>query len=806
MDVGKDWFQTNGWDIFPFQESAWIHYLQGYSGLINAPTGFGKTYSLMIPILLEGLEQKSNKSQGIKAIWIAPIRALTNEIKITCEKAIQGLGLDWAVEIRSGDTSTSKRKEQLKNPPEILITTPESIHVMLATKGYEKLFGSMNAIVVDEWHELMGSKRGVQIELGISRIRGLCPQLKVWGISATIANIDEALDILLGTHKDSIPSIIIRSKLEKKIAVESIIPDEIERYPWAGHLGIQLLEKVIPIIEKSSSTIIFTNTRSQCEIWYQRLLEVHPELAGAMAMHHGSIGRDIRQWVEKALHEGKLKAVVSTSSLDLGVDFRPVETIIQVGSPKGVSRFIQRAGRSGHQPLAISRIYFVPTHTLELIEGAALRSAISEGVQEPRLPYIRSFDVLIQYLMTLAVSEGFIPKVIFEEIKQTHCFASITEQEWSWILSFLKYGGKTLSAYDEYQKIDVINGLYKVTNRRIARMHRLSIGTIVSDASLNVAFVRGKRIGSIEEYFISTIQPGDSFWFAGQALEFVRLKDMTVQVKRSKKKKAKVPSWGGGRMPLSSMLANMIQNKIHGYAEGQIDEYETELLGPLFDLQEEKSLLPRRDQFLIEYIQSKDGYHLMMYPFEGRFVHEGIAALLAKRIANQYSITFSIAMNDYGFELLTDKEIDLSILSKDLFSTKNLIEDIQGSLNSVEMARRRFRDISKISGLIFQGYPGKAKKERHLQSSASLLFDVFKTYEPDNLLFQQTYEEVLTFQLEENRLRNALNRVHNQELIITQPEGYTPFSFPIIVDRLNRERLSSESMAERVKKMIAVSQ
>lgn len=805
LKTGLSWFESNGWEAFPFQQEAWEKYLSGYSGLINAPTGFGKTYSLMVPILLEGLTDPDPKKKGIRAIWVAPIRALTNEIKLTCEKAIKGLDLDWRVEVRSGDTSTAQRKAQIKDPPEILITTPESIHVLMCGKGYEQLFQCMNAIVVDEWHELMGSKRGVQVELGISRIRGLRPKLKVWGISATIQNIEEALDILLGPNKEKVPHALIRSKLSKRIAIESIIPDHIEKYPWAGHLGLQLLEKVVPIIHKSTSTIIFTNTRAQCEIWYQRLLEVDDSLAGAIAMHHGSISRHLREWVETALHEGRLKAVVSTSSLDLGVDFRPVETIVQVGSPKGVSRFVQRAGRSGHQPLAVSKIYFVPTHSLELIEGAALRSAIAKEVQEPRIPYIRSFDVLIQYLMTLAISEGFVPRVIYEEVKNTHCYASISDEEWSWVLSFLISGGKSLSAYDEYHKVDIVNGLYKVTDRRIARMHRLSIGTIVGDASLNIAFVRGKRIGTIEEWFIASIKPGDVFWFAGQALEFVRIKDMTVQVRRSKKKKAKVPSWAGGRMPLSSMLSQMIREKIHGYAHGQIDEYETELLAPLFDLQKEKSIIPTESEFLIEYIKSKDGYHLMMYPFEGRAVHEGMGALLAKRIADLYSITFSIAMNDYGFELLTDQEIDLSIITKGLFSTKDLVLDIQGSLNSVEMARRRFRDIAKISGLIFQGYPGKAKKERHLQSSSSLLFDVFKSYDPDNLLFQQTYEEVLTFQLEETRLREALNKIQSQKLIISQPQGYTPFSFPIIVDRLNRERLSTESMADRVKKMIAVS-
>lgn len=795
------WFASQGWTVFPFQQEAWDRYADGYSGIINAPTGFGKTYSLLLPILMEGL--RSGEKKGLQAIWVSPIRALTNEIRMTCERAIEGLGLDWRVEVRSGDTSTADRTKQRKNPPQILITTPESIHVLMASKGYDRFFGSLKAVVVDEWHELMGSKRGVQMQLAMSRFRGINPDLKVWGISATIQNIDEALDVLLGAHKKSNLSTIIRSQRSKQIEVVSVVPDEIEKYPWAGHLGIQLLEKVVPIILESKSTIIFTNTRSQCEIWYQRLLDVYPDFAGAIAMHHGSIDRELRVWVEDALHEGRLQAVVSTSSLDLGVDFRPVETIVQVGSPKGVSRFVQRAGRSGHQPDAVSRIYFVPTHTLELIEGAALRAAIDEGIQEPRIPYIRSFDVLIQYLMTLAVSDGFIPRIIYEEIRQTHCYSSVSDQEWLWLLNFLRYGGQSLNAYDEYHKVEVVNGLYKVTSRRIARMHRLSIGTIVSDSALTVATMRGRRIGTIEESFISSIKEGDIFWFAGQALEFVRLKDMTVQTRPSKASKAKVPSWGGGRMPLSSMLSRKIQHMIHNYAQGHITQPEVGELQPLLEAQAEKSIVPKEDEFLIEYVVTKDGYHLLMYPFDGRAVHEGVAALLAQRIAQQYSITFSIAMNDYGFELLSDQEIDISIINKELFSTKNLVEDIQGSLNSVEMARRRFRDVAKISGLIFQGYPGKGKKERHLQSSASLLFDVFENYDADNLLYQQTFEEVLTFQLEEERMRAALNKIQSQKLVITRPDGYTPFSFPIIVDRLSRERLSSESMADRVRKMIA---
>ena len=671
----------------------------------------------------------------------------------------------------------------------------------MASKGYDKYFKNLNAIVVDEWHELMGSKRGVQVELAISRLKGLQPTLKIWGISATIANIDQALDILLGPSADPKKKTIIRSGIKKHISVETVLPDEIEKYPWAGHLGLHLLEKVIPILNKSQTTIIFTNTRAQCEIWYHKLLEVDPSLAGNMAMHHGSISREIRDWVEDALHEGRIKAVVSTSSLDLGVDFRPVETIIQIGSPKGVSRFIQRAGRSGHQPLAVSKIYFVPTHSLELIEGGALRTAIANGVMEPRIPYIRSYDVLIQYLTTLAVSDGFHAQTIYKEVCDTFCYASMTREEWDWILDFLVSGGPSLKAYNEYHKVVIEDGLYKVTSRKIARKHRMSIGTIVSSASIIVAYVSGKRLGSIEEYFVSSMSPGDVFWFAGQTLEYVRIKDMTVQVKKSKAKKARVHSWMGGRMPLSSTLSALIREKISNYTNDQIEELETEVLSPLLDQQALKSHLPNKDEFLIEYITSKDGHHLLFYPIEGRYVHEGMGALLAQRISEKYKITFSIAMNDYGFELLSDQAIDIDILNKDLFSTKNLLLDIQNSLNSVEMARRKFRDIGKISGLVFQGYPGKYKKERHLQSSAALIFDVFKEYDPDNLLFLQTYDEVMTFQFEETRLRAALERIQEQKMIITRPERFTPFSFPIIVDRL-REKLSSERLSDLVKKMI----
>ncbi len=795
------WFETKGWTPFPFQEQAWEAYDQGKNGLINAPTGSGKTYSLFIPILAAFDKLGKKPSGGPFAIWITPIRALAKEIFIACNRAIAETGSEMVVGIRTGDTSASIRAKMKKTPPNLLITTPESLHILLASKNYPTTYKNLQCIVIDEWHELLGTKRGVQVELALSRLKALVTNLRIWGISATIGNIEQALEVLLGTSIDKRDHVLIRSKIKKQILVESILDQEVETLPWGGHLGIKLLESVIPVIDKSESALIFANTRSQCEIWYQRILDVAPHLAGQMAMHHSAISRELRDWVEENLHEGKLKAVVCTSSLDLGVDFRPVETIIQIGSPKGIARFIQRAGRSGHQPGATSTIYFVPTHALELMEVPALREAIEQSYLEQRIPHIRSFDVLVQYLMTLAVSDGFIPRQIFAEIIQTHCFQSITQDEFQWCLHYITKGGSSLGAYNEYQKVIVENGVYKIVDRRIAQRHRLSIGTIVGESSIRIKYLSGKYIGTMEEYFVSSLKPGDVFWFAGRSLEFVKIKNMEAYVRKSTKKNGRVPAWNGSKMALSGMLSEMLRLEISMRAEGIITCEETAYLDPLFELQMERSALPKSSELLIEYFETRDGYHLMVFPFEGRSVHEGMAALIASRISKSTPISCSIAMNDYGFELLSDKKINLSVEQvRKWFDKKDLILDIQSTLNAAEMAKRQFRQVARISGLIFQGYPNKPKKERHIQSSAGLLFDVFKQYEPNNLLYLQTFEEVLSFQLEEARLRSALDRIAEQDIIIHYPDKVTPFSFPLMVERL-REKFTTEKLMDRIRKM-----
>ena len=800
------WFKENEWKPFPFQKQTWEAYLTGKSGLVNAPTGSGKTYSLMIPILLEFLQQTSvddpeAKNNGLQVIWITPIRALAKEIKNAGTRAAKALGLNWEFGIRSGDTKASARTKQKKKPPEVLITTPESLHLLLASAEYSKFFKNLKTVVIDEWHELIGTKRGVQIELALSRLRGKCPSLKTWGISATIGNMEEAVEVLLGPDYKKGNWEIIRSKLKKKIVIETVLPDEIERFPWSGHLGITLLPKVLPLIYQSKTTLIFTNTRAQCEIWYQRLLEADGDLAGQIAMHHGSISRELRNWVEESLHTEQLKAVVCTSSLDLGVDFRPVETIVQIGSPKGVARFMQRAGRSGHQPGATSRIHFVPTNSLELIEASALRTAIKNQDLEARYPYIRSFDVLAQYLVTLATSEGFEPVSTLAEIRTTYAFNSVTDEEWNWLINFITTGGPSMDAYEDMRRVGFHTGLYRIMNKHMATRQRLSMGTIVGNSSMKVKYLRGGKIGQVEEWFISQVKPGETFWFAGRSLELLHIRGMDVIVKKSKKKRGKIPSWQGGRLPLSSQLSEELRKKVALLSRGKYPDAELKKLKPLTDLQAHRSLVPNENELLIEYFKSREGFHLLVYPFEGRAVHQGISTLMAWRISQLQPISFTIAMNDYGFELLSDTEIPIdTALKNDVFSTVNLTQDIQSSVNSVEMAMRQFREIAAISGLVFKGYPTKQKRIKHLQSSAELFFKAFAEYEPDNLLLLQAYEEVMSFQLEEVRLRTALRRIERQEIKLMRPPKATPFSFPIIVDRL-RERLSSEKLQDRIDKM-----
>src|SRR5450830_1386645 len=546
------WFAARGWKVFPFQRAVWKAAVAGQSGLLHANTGAGKTYAVWFAALLRGALASRKKSTGLRVLWITPMRALAADTLRALEESAAALAPGWTVGARTGDTSSAERARQSRKLPSTLVTTPESLSLLLSHAQAREQFASLDMIIIDEWHELMGTKRGVQVQLALARLRHWNPELVVWALSATMGNLDQARTVLLGEGQ----GVLVEGDMKKQIVVDSLVPPNVSRFPWGGHLGIQMLQPVIDEIEQFNATLVFTNTRSQSEIWYQNLIDARPDWAGLIALHHGSLDREVRDWVEMGLKKGDLKAVICTASLDLGVDFLPVERVLQIGSAKGIARLLQRAGRSGHAPGRISRVTLVPTNSLELLEAAGARQALARGELEARPVPDKPLDVLVQHLVTIALGGGFASPELYAEVRTAWSYRQLTPEEWQWALDFVARGGQSLSVYPEYRRVlPDEQGIYRVPDAALARRHRMSIGTIVSEASIQVKFMSGGRIGSIEESFISRLKQGDHFLFGGRILEFVRVHEMTAYVRRATGNRGAVPRWQGGKMPLSSELA-----------------------------------------------------------------------------------------------------------------------------------------------------------------------------------------------------------------------------------------------------------
>lgn len=804
------WFKSLGRSPFPFQYEVWERFANGESGLIHSATGSGKTLAGFLGPVVQWLEEhpdhqpntspvKRVESVPVTVLWITPLRALSADSLESLIFPIEGLGLPWSAELRTGDSTSSERTKQRDRLPTVLVTTPESLTGLLAS-GNPKRWSTLKLIVVDEWHELLGSKRGVQTELALAKLRAWVPSVTTWGVSATLGNLNVALETLMGVGRQGV---VVSGVQEKEVVIDSLLPENVEKFPWAGHFGTQMIPKVIEAIDESQSCLVFTNTRAMSEIWFQEILSLRSDWVGKIGLHHGSLDRAERDEVEKGLKLGSLRAVVCTSSLDLGVDFSPVDRVIQLGSPKGVARLLQRAGRSGHRPGESSRVTCVPTHALEMVDIASARSAALAGKIEGREPVTGSLDVLAQHVVTSSLSGEYAPQDLLAEVRTTTAFRHLQDEEWQWTLDFCMFGGNSLRAYEGFKRVEIHEGKLKVTDEHVARRHRLSIGTITSDAAIAIAWMSGGKLGTVEEGFIARLKQGDRFTFAGKALEFVRVKDMTAYVKKASKPDGLVPRWAGGRLPLSSELASSIRVTLDDARNGVFDYPEMVRVAPLLEVQAKISAIPAQDETLAEVIADDEGFHLFIFPIEGRLVHEGLAALLAYRLSQESPQTFTVACNDYGLELLSDRPIDLASLhNRSLFSNKNLVEDILESLNSTEMAKRQFREIARIAGLIFQGFPGMGKSSKQMQMSSGLLYDVFKRFEPSNRLLLQATQEVLDKQLEHSRLGKTLEALRTSKWVIAEPSRPTPFSLPIMVDRL-RETVSSESLADRVDRIVA---
>jgi len=792
------WFELQGWQPLSFQTECWDAMAKGKSGLLQLPTGAGKTYAAYGGALLDAL---ANPAAGTQIVYVTPLRALSRDIERSLRAPLEFFPESLSVAMRTGDTTSSQRAKQKKEKPRILVTTPESLALLLSYPTAAEDFKNLRTLIIDEWHELLSTKRGSLLELSAARLRKFAPGLKTWALSATLANAEQAARAAVGVGREAV---ILKSTVKREVIVESLLPDTVDRFPWAGHLGIRMLGKVVELLARGESTLVFTNTRSQAERWYQSLLEARPDWAGNLALHHGSLDRSERERVEGGLKDGSIPLAVCTSSLDLGIDLAPVQQVVQIGSPKSLARLIQRAGRSAHAPGFPCRLFFVPTHAWELVEIAAARDALARGEVESRHPFDKPLDVLAQHLVTAAMGGGFTRDEILAEIRTAAGFEGVTDEEFEWALAMVRDGGKVLTAYPGYHKVALQEGRYAVTTSAISRQHRMNIGTIVSDASILVRYARGSTLGSVEESYVARLKKGDVFLFAGKFLELVMIRDLVAYVRNARaSKQAPSPRWKGGKFPLSANLSRAVREKLGEIADATAGGPELRRAAPVLETQRALSTIPRPSEWLIEHCSTREGEHLFLFPFEGRLVHEGLASVLAYRLGRQAPTTFSIAVNDYGFELLAPRNYPFAdLFSTDLFCRENLTDDFLSAINLSELARRQFREIARIAGLISQNHPGREKSSRQLQASSSLLFDVFLRYDPDNLLVEQARREVFEQYFQRTRLFEVLDRLTRTPNLWKTPSHPTPLAFPLVVERISARTLSLETLEKRIERMV----
>lgn len=805
MRRGRDaplaaWFAARGWKPAPFQRETWRRYLDGESGLLHTPTGSGKTLAAFGGPLLEALagDAPMAPGEGPRVLWVTPLRALAADTTRALTQTAADMGLAWTVALRTGDASARDKRLARQGKAQALVITPESLALLLSYADASSRFRALRCIVVDEWHELLGNKRGVLLQLCLARLRRLSPGVRTWGLSATLGNLDEARAVLL-PHAPG--SALVAGARPRRMQISTLLPERIRALPWAGHLGLSQLERVFKRLFDVRATLLFTNTRAQAELWHRALESIWPEAPATLALHHGSLDPKLRAAVEQGLRDGTLRCVVATSSLDLGVDFPAVDQVLQIGSPKGVARLLQRAGRARHRPGESGNVVCVPAQALELIEYAAARQAIARGEIESRPPPVGSLDVLAQHAVTLALGGGFEADELYREVRGTHAYAALDAATWRAVLDFIVQGGRALAKYPDYQRVvRDDDGRYRVRDRRVAFRHRLSIGTITADGAVAVRYLRGGSLGSVEEGFLARLRRGDRFQFAGRTLELVRLEGMVAYVRRAKGGDGPVATWQGGRMPLSTQLASEVES-LYSHPG---PHPEMRAVEPLLRIQAQASALPDRGRLVAERIGSRRGMHLFLFPFAGRAVHEGIAAMIALRWGRRQANTISYTVNDYGLMLTLAEPAALDdALLRQLLSPDNMADDLRDGVNLGEMARRQFREIARVAGLLTPSLPGQAARSlRQVQASSGLLYDVLRRYDPDHLLLAQAEREVFELQLEAPRLLAALHDCQRRELLLREPRALTPLSFPLWTESM-RGQLSTETWQARVRRAAA---
>jgi ATP-dependent Lhr-like helicase len=765
------WFAGRGWSPRPHQLAVLAQARAGHSVLLVAPTGGGKTMAGFLPALSDLVEnpRKPKARRGLHTLYLSPLKALAVDIARNLESPVREAALPVTLETRTGDTPPGKRARQVGAPPDILLTTPEQLALLLAGRQAHELLGSLRYVIVDEIHAFENTKRGDLLALGLARLAAFSPGLVRIGLSATV---DEP-ERLARYRGGGAPVAQVRGAPGAPPDVG--ILSSSERIPWAGHSGQHALAEVYAAIERSRMALIFVNTRSQAEAIFQTLWRIN-EKGLPIALHHGSLDREQRRKVEAAMSAGKLRAVVCTSTLDLGIDWGDVDMVIQMGAPKGISRTLQRIGRANHRMDEPSRAVLVPANRFEMLECRAAIQAIAENVLDGTEPRPGALDVLAQHILGCACHAPFDADALFAEVTAAAPYAALTRETFDRVLEFVATGGYVLNKYERFHKLrQRADRTWGVAHPMIARQYRLNVGTIVEAAMLKVRLKRGRTLGEIEEYFIEQLAPGDTFLFAGQVLRFERLHEMAAEVTPSKSDEAKVPAYMGGKFPLSTFLAARVRRLLASPRDWKaLPEQVQEWLR----LQQWRSILPKTDEMLVETFPRGRKHYMVAYPFEGRLAHQTLGMLVTRRMERAGLKPLGFVASEYALAIwsLNAPEDINGLFHEDLLG-----DDLDAWLAETPLLKRTFKNVAIISGLIERRHPGLEKNGRQVTFSTDLIYDVLRQHEPDHILLRATWADAAGGLLDVRRLAERLKAVQGR-IVHKTLDRVSPLAVPVLLD------------------------
>jgi ATP-dependent Lhr-like helicase len=808
--VFRQWFESRGWEARKHQLELLRKAQGGRSVLLVAPTGAGKTLAGFLPSLVELAERggKGREKRGLHTLYISPLKALATDVARNLETPVREMGLPIRIETRTGDTPSHKRARQIERPPDILLTTPEQLALLLAHREVRGLFKDLRRVVLDELHSLVTSKRGDLLSLGLARLFTMAPRLTAVGLSATVREPDDLRRYLVpqGGGKAGLADLVV---VQGGAQPDIRMMEMDERLPLAGHTASLSMPAIYDLIRRHKTTLVFVNTRLQAEYTFQELWKLNDESL-PIALHHGSLDVSQRRRVEDAMIAGRLKAVVCTATLDLGIDWGDVDLVVNVGAPKGASRIMQRIGRSNHRMDEPSKAYLVPANRFEILECRAALDAVHAAAQDTPDARIGALDVLCQHILGMACADPFRLEELYEEVRSAAPYADLTWEDFEAAVAFVATGGYALRAYERFAKIvKGDDGLWRVRDARVAQQYRLNVGTIVESTMIKVrvgskprsrpgtVLPRGRILGEIEEYFAETMTPGDTFLFAGEVLRFEGIhEDEVIATRTSSGTEPKIPSYEGGKFPLSTFLAARVREIL-------ADPFEWDRLPPQMTewllQQRRRSVVPGPRDLLVETFPRGGRYYMTCFPFEGRLAHQTLGMLLTRRLERALLKPLGFVANDYGIAVYGSGDIAARAAREpgfidELFSEDMLGDDLEDWLAESALMKRTFRQCAVIAGLIERRFPGQEKTGRQVTVSTDLVYDVLRKHEPDHVLLRAARADAATGLLDVKRLGMMLSRI--RERIIHKPlDRVSPLSVSVMLE-IGRERVYSDNADE----------